>query len=780
MKFYNNIDLLKNEIQNFRVQNLAAAPSNPVVGQHYFNTVDNTEYVYNGTAWIDALSQGDYTFTGGIQENNRQVSLTAATREDIGGVVIGTNIDVNNGTISVKDATNAQKGLIQIATDVEAAAGENETKAVNAKQVETQIQTDIADKIELTDLSATGPVLYDNTTGVISGDFDATPTANSTKFISSGAVYANEVSGVAAHATDADKIVVTKAGADATITINDVAHAVKADQDEDGNNIKATYATKAEVADDITLEDLSATAPILYNNETGVISAEFDSVPTAESNKLMKSKDIKAALDELGDGAVTNVELKSTTTDTLTVTKGDGTAADIKIAKVDEASSLTGVTASAAELNILDGATLTTAELNYVDGVTSNIQNQLDNKVEKNANITAGTATKITYDAKGLVTAGANLSETDIPELHLAKVTDVTATAAEVNQLAEAGAVKADFVKLHDLTATATELNQIHESGVVKADLTKLHDITVTAAQINAIAEVDADDLAKLAAITATAEEINVLDGITATTAQLNKAANLDNCDAADLTKLHNITVSAADLNKINDKLELDSISATGPALYDNTTGVISLDMDNAPTANSTKLVNSGNIKAALDDKLDVTLKGAANGLAELDANGLVPAAQLPSYVDDVIDLVAIAATAPAVGAEGAKYYNSTDKKIYTSNGTAWGNAADPETGKIYVANEMAYRWSGTALVQIGADKLKGYNGTIAGDGTTTTFTITHDLGTRNVVCEIYDATTYEKVYVNLIHSSNTAVQAIFSVAPAVGTDFVITIVAIG
>ena len=92
----------------------------------------------------------------------------------------------------------------------------------------------------------------------------------------------------------------------------------------------------------------------------------------------------------------------------------------------------------------------------------------------------------------------------------------------------------------------------------------------------------------------------------------------------------------------------------------------------------------------------------------------------------------------------------------------------------------MAYRWSGTALVQIGADKLKGYNGTIAGDGTTTTFTINHDLGTRNVVCEIYDATTYEKVYVNLIHSSNTAVQAIFSVAPAVGTDFVITIVAIG
>ena len=57
------------------------------------------------------------------------------------------------------------------------------------------------------------------------------------------------------------------------------------------------------------------------------------------------------------------------------------------------------------------------------------------NAVAKNADITAGTATKITYDAKGLVTAGADLAESDIPSLHLSKITDVTATAAEVNQL---------------------------------------------------------------------------------------------------------------------------------------------------------------------------------------------------------------------------------------------------------------------------------------------------------------------------------------------------------
>ena len=38
-----------------------------------------------------------------------------------------------------------------------------------------------------------------------------------------------------------------------------------------------------------------------------------------------------------------------------------------------------------------------------------------------------------------------------------------------------------------------------------------------------------------------------------------------------------------------------------------------------------------------LDKKLDVDKVGAANGVASLDANGLVPSDQLPSYVDDLI-----------------------------------------------------------------------------------------------------------------------------------------------
>ena len=66
--------------------------------------------------------------------------------------------------------------------------------------------------------------------------------------------------------------------------------------------------------------------------------------------------------------------------------------------------------------------------------------------------------------------------------------------------------------------------------------------------------------------------------------------------------------------------------------------------------------------------------KGVANGIATLDQNGLVPSSQLPSYVDDVIEVSTFSAL-PDTG----------------------------ESGKIYVTQDtnLIYRWSGTAYVEI-------------------------------------------------------------------------------
>lgn len=83
----------------------------------------------------------------------------------------------------------------------------------------------------------------------------------------------------------------------------------------------------------------------------------------------------------------------------------------------------------------------------------------------------------------------------------------------------------------------------------------------------------------------------------------------------------------------------------------------------------------------ALAGKLNTSLKGAAEGLAELDANGKVPSTQLPSYVDDVLE------------------YES--KSAFPTTG---------ESGKIYIAKDTnkTYRWSGSAYVEISASLALG------------------------------------------------------------------------
>lgn len=89
------------------------------------------------------------------------------------------------------------------------------------------------------------------------------------------------------------------------------------------------------------------------------------------------------------------------------------------------------------------------------------------------------------------------------------------------------------------------------------------------------------------------------------------------------------------------------------------------------------KVLSSNITLSAVDvSAIPTTQKGAASGVAELDATGKVPAAQLPSYVDDVLEYDT-KANFPATG----------------------------ETGKIYIAKDAnkTYRWSGTAYAEISA-----------------------------------------------------------------------------
>lgn len=51
INFLNNISLNKNQLEQARIENLAADPASGVSGQIYFNTVSNVLKIYNGTIW---------------------------------------------------------------------------------------------------------------------------------------------------------------------------------------------------------------------------------------------------------------------------------------------------------------------------------------------------------------------------------------------------------------------------------------------------------------------------------------------------------------------------------------------------------------------------------------------------------------------------------------------------------------------------------------------------------------------------------------------------------
>lgn len=118
-------------------------------------------------------------------------------------------------------------------------------------------------------------------------------------------------------------------------------------------------------------------------------------------------------------------------------------------------------------------------------------------------------------------------------------------------------------------------------------------------------------------------------------------------------------------------------------------------DRTTADTALKTELTED--IQGVQDD-LDTfkATKGQANGLASLGSDGKVPAAQLPSYVDDVIDVYATYEVSPTNQISNIKLYSDA----------AHANPVTGEAGKSY--NDITgghpgyqFRWSGTTWVPI-------------------------------------------------------------------------------
>jgi hypothetical protein len=123
-------------------------------------------------------------------------------------------------------------------------------------------------------------------------------------------------------------------------------------------------------------------------------------IKTINGTSVLGSGDITISSGGVSDGDKGDITVSNSG---ATWTIDNGVVSDAKVA--------TGIDAAK-----IGAGAVSNTEFGYLDGVTSAIQTQLDAKVDENAAITGATKTKITYDSKGLVTAGADATTADIAD----------------------------------------------------------------------------------------------------------------------------------------------------------------------------------------------------------------------------------------------------------------------------------------------------------------------------------------------------------------------------
>jgi hypothetical protein len=211
--------------------------------------------------------------------------------------------------------------------------------------------------------------------------------------------------------------------------------------------------------------------------------------------------------------------------------------------------------------------------------------------------------------------------------------------------------VNGDNVDAAAMNALGTEVNG---KQPLDADLTALAALSDPAGKLSGIA----------AGATANSSDATLLASAASAAASASKSAD---------------TITDGTTNKAytaTEKTKLGAITGTNTGDQTSVTGNAgtATKLATARTINGVSFDGTANITIADSTKEATANKGAANGYAPLDASQLVPAVNLPSYVDDVLEYTNLAA--------------------FPGTGT---------TGKIFVALDTGkiYRWSGSAYVEI-------------------------------------------------------------------------------
>ena len=349
----------------------------------------------------------------------------------------------------------------------------------------------------------------------------------------------------------------------------------------------------------------------------------------------------------------------------------------------------------------------------------STLKTELDKKVSANAAITGKTATKITYDSKGLVTSGGSLSVSDIPDLPLSKIPSITVDANKINFL---NGVTSDVQAQLNSKAAATDLSDFK---------------TEVSSTYATIAALNTEQSARETADNGLDTRISAIEGKIPTQASTsNQLADKDFVNSS----ITSISAEYITSNANGDAFPSKSKLTTGPYYHQGAT--ITLSKNDYALVLSDETQGGASTRYVYDGKQwDFQYK-----VNDTPFTSEQVAAINSGITSDLVTQISTNA--------------SNISSVTTRVGTA-------------ESNITALQQSVTSLSNNKTDK---FVGTITGNATTTTFTITHNLGTREVVVSVYDHE-YEEVIVDIVRNSANTIQCVFGTAPAASDTFTVVVI---
>ena len=231
---------------------------------------------------------------------------------------------------------------------------------------------------------------------------------------------------------------------------------------------------------DKKITDLTAIITIAVDDVLPIVDISDDITKKISIAQIKAQSPVQSVAGKTGAVVLSASDIGAGTVDDTEFGYLNGVTSAIQTQLNAKQGSLTLTTTGTSGASTLIGNTLNIPQYSGGGGTTwgsitgtlssqTDLQTALDSKVDENASITASTKTKITYDSKGLVTAGADLSASDIPSgVDASKISTGVISNAEFDYLnGLTDNIQTQFTGKQDLLVSGTNIKTVNSNSLL-------------------------------------------------------------------------------------------------------------------------------------------------------------------------------------------------------------------------------------------------------------------------------------------------------------------------